>query len=106
MKKVLGTMAAVIMLAACGGSSEKKTEETAAAQMIYEQGRKLGEEILEYLREKEVDNMSAAATGLAIALGSLIGCTDHPEQMFQGMMGLVKSIADAQIFTKPGTVPQ
>ena len=31
MKKVLGTMAAVIFLAACGGSSEKKTEETAAA---------------------------------------------------------------------------
>ena len=31
MKKVLGTMAAVIFLAACGGSGEKKTEETAAA---------------------------------------------------------------------------
>ena len=31
MKKVLGTMAAVIMLAACGGSETKKTEETAAA---------------------------------------------------------------------------
>ena len=31
MKKVLGTMAAVILLAACGGSDTKKTEETAAA---------------------------------------------------------------------------
>ena len=31
MKKVLGTMAAVILLAACGGSETKKTEETAAA---------------------------------------------------------------------------
>jgi cytochrome c len=31
MKKVLGTMAAVILFAACGGSNEKKTEETAAA---------------------------------------------------------------------------
>ena len=31
MKKVLGTMAAVIMLAACGGNKENKTEETAAA---------------------------------------------------------------------------
>ena len=31
MKKVLGTMAAVIFLAACGGSDTKKTEETAAA---------------------------------------------------------------------------
>ena len=31
MKKVLGTMAAVIFLAACGGSETKKTEETAAA---------------------------------------------------------------------------
>ncbi|MFN5986074.1 MAG: c-type cytochrome [Chitinophagaceae bacterium] len=30
MKKVLGTMAAVIFLAACGGSDTKKTEETAA----------------------------------------------------------------------------
>jgi cytochrome c len=31
MKKVLGTMAAVIFLAACGGSDTKKIEETAAA---------------------------------------------------------------------------
>jgi len=31
MKKVLGTMAAVIFFAACGGSDTKKTEETAAA---------------------------------------------------------------------------
>jgi cytochrome c len=31
MKKVLGTMAAVIFLAACGGSETKKAEETAAA---------------------------------------------------------------------------
>ena len=31
MKKVLGTMAAVIFLAACGGSDTKKTEETTAA---------------------------------------------------------------------------
>ena len=31
MKKVLGTMAAVIFLAACGGSDTKKTEETAAS---------------------------------------------------------------------------
>ncbi|MDE3256071.1 MAG: c-type cytochrome [Bacteroidota bacterium] len=31
MKKVLGTMAAVIMLAACGGNKENKTEETASA---------------------------------------------------------------------------
>jgi cytochrome c len=30
MKKVLGTMAAVIFLAACGGSDTKKTEETTA----------------------------------------------------------------------------
>ena len=31
MKKVLGTMAAVIMLAACGGNKENKTEEPASA---------------------------------------------------------------------------
>ncbi|MFM6993509.1 MAG: c-type cytochrome [Sediminibacterium sp.] len=30
MKKVLGTMAAVILLAACGGNKENKTEEAAA----------------------------------------------------------------------------
>ena len=56
--------------------TEFTAEQTAAAQLIYEQGRKLGEEILEYLKEQEVDNMSAAATGLAIALGSIIGATD------------------------------
>jgi len=78
--------------------TEFTAEQTAAAQLIYEQGRKLGEEILEFLKEQEVDNMSAAATGLAIALGSIIGATDQPEMMFQGMMGLVKSIADAQVF--------
>jgi len=52
---------------------EFTAEQTAAAQLIYEQGRKLGEEILEFLKEQEVDNMSAAATGLLSLWEALSG---------------------------------